>query len=423
MVKLQLEMTQLKADAEKRTQDKEEECEATRKNQQRAVESLQASLEAEVKGRAEATKAKKKLENEVNKLEIQLENTDRSNTELTRLVKRLQQQIKELQTQVEDESRQHDDAQEQLSLLDRRNSIVASELEEMRSVVEVSERSRKTMEIELLDLTDKCNEFNNQLLSASSIKKKLEGDLQQLMAENEDCVNEIRTLEEKLRKSAAETSHLAEELRHEQERTQHLQKVKKGQDSQIQELNAKVEEAEQMMLQDGRKLLQKMEAQIKDLELELDTEQKKHMETMKTLKKHERRLKELSFQAEEDQKTQQRNQDVIERLHSKLKTYKRMVEEAEEQANLNLSKYRKSISDLDQAEERADVAEAALTRIRSKHRASFRKAFSSGRTSPTTLHIRTPSVAGSEGRGERLEDDPASLIPTYLDSLKRFTAD
>lgn len=71
-----------------------------------------------------------------------------------------------------------------------------------------------------------------------------------------------------------------------------------------------------------------MNVQVKELELELDSEQKRHGETVKTLRKNERRLKELLFQSEEDQKNQQRMQELVERLQNKMKAYKRQVEEA-----------------------------------------------------------------------------------------------
>lgn len=68
--------------------------------------------------------------------------------------------------------------------------------------------------------------------------------------------------------------------------------------------------------------------QIKELETELDGEQKRHVETVKTLRKNERRLKELVFQTEEDHKTNQRMQELVEKLQNKLKVYKRQIEEA-----------------------------------------------------------------------------------------------
>lgn len=68
--------------------------------------------------------------------------------------------------------------------------------------------------------------------------------------------------------------------------------------------------------------------QIKELDTELDSEQKRHVETVKILHKNERRLKELVFQTEEDHKTNQRMQELVEKLQNKLKIYKRQIEEA-----------------------------------------------------------------------------------------------
>lgn len=58
------------------------------------MESLQASLEAEAKGRAEALRMKKKMEGDLNEMEIQLEHANRNNAELVKTLKKMQQQIK-----------------------------------------------------------------------------------------------------------------------------------------------------------------------------------------------------------------------------------------------------------------------------------------------------------------------------------------
>lgn len=62
----------------------------------------------------------------------------------------------------------------------------------------------------------------------------------------------------------------------------------------------------------------------------------------------------------------------------------------EEQANVNLAKYRKTVHELDDAEERADIAESALTKIRTKSRGSFGKGYSS--VSVSRSASRHPSV-------------------------------
>ncbi|MDJ8948213.1 hypothetical protein PO867_15085, partial [Clostridium perfringens] len=102
----------------------------------------------------------------------------------------------------------------------------------------------------------------------------------------------------------------------------------------------------------------------------LDNEQKRHQETQKNMRKQDRRLKELAFQSDEDRKNQERMQDMIDKLQQKIKTYKRQVEEAEEIAAINLAKYRKVQHELEEAEERADMSENTLAKLRAKNRSS-----------------------------------------------------
>ena len=79
----------------------------------------------------------------------------------------------------------------------------------------------------------------------------------------------------------------------------------------------------------------------------------------------------------------ERMQDLVEKLQAKIKTYKRQVEEAEEIAAMNLAKYRKVQHELEDAEERADVAEGSLGKVRSKNRSSA----SVGRLSEAVSHL------------------------------------
>ncbi len=58
---------------------------------------MQASLDAESKGKAEAIKQKKKLEEDINELEIQLDHSNRTNADLQKQVKRVQQQVEVFQ--------------------------------------------------------------------------------------------------------------------------------------------------------------------------------------------------------------------------------------------------------------------------------------------------------------------------------------
>ncbi|KAK2836602.1 hypothetical protein Q7C36_014471 [Tachysurus vachellii] len=392
VVRVQLELAQVKADIDRRIHEKEEEFEITRKNHQRAVESLQANLEAEAKGRAEALRLKKKMESDLNEMEIQLDHANKNNSELVKTLKRLQQQIKDMQVQMDEDARVHEELREQYNLQERRLCLMQTEIEEVRSGLEASERSRKLLEQELVDVTEHHNELSVQHQALNVMKRKLEADLTRLSTENEELISEFRAADERAKKAITDATRMAEELRQEQDHCMHLEKIKKNNELTIKDLQLKVEEAEELALKAGKRTIQKLEAKAKELESELDAEQKRHVDTVKALRKNERRLKELTFQSEEDQKTNQRMQELVEKLQNKLKSYKRQIEEAEEQANTSLSKYRKTMHELDDAEERAGMAEMALNKLRTRNRASVSKGF----TNVEIVQVTKTSKSSSE---------------------------
>uniref|UniRef100_A0A8B9KPQ9 Uncharacterized protein n=1 Tax=Astyanax mexicanus TaxID=7994 RepID=A0A8B9KPQ9_ASTMX len=328
VVRVQLELAQVKADIDRRIHEKEEEFEITRKNHQRAIESLQASLEAEAKGRAEALRMKKKMECDLNEMEIQLEHANKNNSDLVKTLKRLQQQIKDMQMQMDEDARVHEELREHYSLQERRVCLLQTEIEELRSGLEASERSRKLMEQELVDVTERHNELYSQNQSLIIIKRKMEADLTRVSNENEELISEFRSADERAKKAITDATRMAEELRQEQDHCIHLEKIKKNNELMIKDLQLKVEEAEELALKSGKRTIQKLEVRVRELESELDVEQKRHVETVKVLRKNERRLKELIFQTEEDHKTNQRMQELVEKLQNKLKSYKRQIEEA-----------------------------------------------------------------------------------------------
>merc|ERR1711887_506178 len=78
----QLELTQIRQEIDRRIAEKDEEHENTRKTHVRAMESMQASLWAESKAKAEALKDKKKLESDINELEISYDHANKANHDL-----------------------------------------------------------------------------------------------------------------------------------------------------------------------------------------------------------------------------------------------------------------------------------------------------------------------------------------------------
>uniref|UniRef100_A0A8C2YHC7 Myosin heavy chain 7B n=1 Tax=Coturnix japonica TaxID=93934 RepID=A0A8C2YHC7_COTJA len=362
-LRIQLELNQIKADVDRKLAEKDEEFENLRRNHQRAMDSMQATLDAEARAKNEAVRLRKKMEGDLNEMEIQLSHANRQAAEFQKLGRQLQAQIKDLQIELDDTQRQNDDLKEQTAALERRNNLLLAEVEELRAALEQAERSRKLAEQELLEATERVNLLHSQNTGLINQKKKLETDISQLSSEVEDAVQECRNAEDKAKKAITDAAMMAEELKKEQDTSAHLERMKKNMEQTIKDLQMRLDEAEQIALKGGKKQIQKLEARVRELEGELDAEQKKMAEAQKGIRKYERRIKELSYQTEEDRKNLTRMQDLIDKLQSKVKSYKRQFEEAEQQANSNLAKFPRAQHMLDEAEERADTAESQVTSL------------------------------------------------------------
>jgi hypothetical protein len=66
---------------------------------------------------------------------------------------------------------------------------------------------------------------------------------------------------------------------------------------------------------------------VRDLELELDEEKRRHAETLKILRKKERQVKEVLIQSEEDQKNVALLQESLDKLNQRVSIYKRQLQE------------------------------------------------------------------------------------------------
>ncbi|KAK4811779.1 hypothetical protein QYF61_005347 [Mycteria americana] len=368
ILRLQLELNQVKSEIDRKIAEKDEEIDQMKRNHLRVIESLQSSLDAEIRSRNEALRLKKKMEGDLNEMEIQLSHANRVAAEAQKNLRNTQAVLKDTQIHLDDALRTQEDLKEQVAMVERRANLLQAEVEELRAALEQTERSRKLAEQELLDATERVQLLHTQNTSLINTKKKLETDIAQIQGEMEDTIQEARNAEEKAKKAITDAAMMAEELKKEQDTSAHLERMKKNLDQTVKDLQHRLDEAEQLALKGGKKQIQKLEARVRELEGEVDAEQKRSAEAVKGVRKYERRVKELTYQSEEDRKNILRLQDLVDKLQMKVKSYKRQAEEAEELSNVNLSKFRKIQHELEEAEERADIAESQVNKLRVKSR-------------------------------------------------------
>merc|ERR1711981_1463797 len=155
----QLELTQVRAEIERRIAEKEDEFLSTKKNFQKAVDGMQLALETESKAKAEAVRMKKKLEADVSELEVSLEHANAANQETQKVIRNYHQKIRDSQTNLENEQRAKDVARDNLLAAQRRANTLQNALEESRTLLEQADRARRITEQELSDTNEQLPEL------------------------------------------------------------------------------------------------------------------------------------------------------------------------------------------------------------------------------------------------------------------------
>merc|ERR1719145_188789 len=370
VLRCQLELSQVKQDIERRLQQKDEEFASTKKNFGKALEGMQMALEGETKGKVEALRMKKKLEGDVLDLETSLEHANAANAESQKNIKMIQQRLREVQARFEEETRAKAIAQDNLIAADRKCNANQNALEEARTLLEQSDRNRRMIEQELADTNETLSDQTCQNQAIVGAKPKCEQEMNNLGHDLDEMTSEAQMSEEKAQRAMVDAARLADELRAEQEAAMMLERDKKLLEAQVKDAQSRLDEAEQQALKGGKKAMAKMDTRIRELESELDAENRRFADAQKNLRKSERHVKELTYTQEEDRKNHERMQALIDQLQGKIKSYKKQIEEAEEIAALNLAKYRQVEGNLAQSGERADLNEQALAKMKAQSRAS-----------------------------------------------------
>merc|ERR1719392_246857 len=351
VLRASLELTQVRQEIDRRLHQKDEEFAATKKNFAKAIDGMQMELESETKGKVEALRMKKKLETDVVDLGVALEHANAANAESQRNIKRIQTTIREVQAKYEDEVRAKTAAQDSLIAAERRVNANQNALEEARTLLEQSDRNRRMIEQELADTNETLSQQTCTNQAINGAKSKCEAEMNHLGNDLDEMASEAKMSEDKAQRAMIDAARLADELRAEQESAMMLERDKKLLEAQV---------------KDAKKAIAKMETRIRELESELDAENRRLGDASKNLSKSERHIKELSYSMDEDKKNQERMQALIDQLQGKIKSYKKQIEEAEEIAALNLAKYRQVQNNLSVSVERADLNEQALAKTRAR---------------------------------------------------------
>ncbi|XP_023346082.1 myosin heavy chain, muscle, partial [Eurytemora carolleeae] len=299
-----------------------------------------------------------------------LDHANANNVETQKTIQKYQLQVRDVQAKFEEESHAKIIAQDNLVTAERKANANKNALEEARTLLEQTDRTRRMLEQDHSDSNEQLSEMvvSNQAITAS--KRKMEQEMATLQNDLDEMGHEVMMSEEKACKAMIDAARLADELRAEQEFAMAVERDRKLLEAQVKDLSSKCDEAETNALKGGKKAIAKMDTRIRELESELDAENRRYGDAQKNLRRSERRVKELIFQQDEDRKNHERMQALVDQLQSKIKSYKKQIEEAEEIAALNLAKFRQVQGNAAESMERADLNEQVLARMKVRGRSS-----------------------------------------------------
>ncbi|NWR95975.1 MYH7 protein, partial [Furnarius figulus] len=301
ILRAQLEFNQVKAEYERKLGEKEEEMEQVKRNHLRVVESLQTSLDAETRSRNEALRLKKKMEGDLNEMEIQLSHANRGASEAQKQVKNLQGYLKVTPD---------NDLVATGIQVTQDIALVATGTQVTQDIALVATGTQVTQDNDLVSIQTQVTQDNDMvateedkknLLRLQDLVDKLQMKVKAYKRQAEEAVGERGGGEEGGKAKPKDikppqAAMMAEELKKEQDTSAHLERMKKNMEQTIKDLQLRLDEAEQLALKGGKKQLQKLEGRVRELENELEAEQKRNAESVKGLRKSERRVKELSYQ-------------------------------------------------------------------------------------------------------------------------------
>lgn len=203
----------------------------------------------------------------------------------------------------------------------------------------------------------RVSELTITVQTITNDKRRLEGDLSVMQTDLDEAINARQADEDRANRLQNEVNRLADELRQEQDNYKHAESLRKSLEVEIREITVKLEEAEAYATREGRRMVSKLQSRVRDLESEMDQENRRAKDALANARKYERQYKELLQQSEDDRRMNIELQDLLDKVQLKMKTYKRQCDEAEEVLAITTTKYRKAQAMIEDAEHRADMAE------------------------------------------------------------------
>uniref|UniRef100_A0AAZ1WZ90 Myosin, heavy chain b n=1 Tax=Oreochromis aureus TaxID=47969 RepID=A0AAZ1WZ90_OREAU len=360
MSKANSEVAQWRSKYETDAIQRTEELEEAKKKLAQRLQDAEESIEAVNSKCASLEKTKQRLQGEVEDLMIDVERANSLAANLDKKQRNFDKVLAEWKQKYEESQAELEGAQKEARSLSTELFKMKNSYEEALDHLETMKRENKNLQQEISDLTEQIGETGKSIHELEKAKKTVETEKSEIQTALEEAEGTLEHEEAKILRIQLELNQVKGEIdRKLAEKDEEMEQIKRNSQRVIDSMQSTLD-AEVRSRNDALR--------VRELETEVEAEQRRGADAVKGVRKYERRVKELTYQTEEDKKNLVRLQDLVDKLQLKVKAYKRQAEEAEEQANTHMSRLRKVQHEMEEAQERADIAESQVNKLRVKSR-------------------------------------------------------
>lgn len=302
-------------------------------------------------------KQKSRLQSEVEVLIIDLEKANGTARELQKRVEQLERINIETKTRLEETIQMYESCQRDLRTKQQELQRTVHELEKTREQRDGLARENKKLADDLSDAKNTLSEYNRRLHELELELRRLENERDELTAAYKEAEAGRRAEEQRAQRLNSELA----QFRHEaekrlQEKDEEIEAIRKATSIEIEQLNARVVEAETRLKTEVTRIKKKLQIQITELEMSLDTANKTNIDLQKTIKKQSLQLTEITAHYDE---LQRQLQVTLDQLSVSQRRVQALTAEAEEirgnyesalrgkkQAELQVEEYSSRINEL-----------------------------------------------------------------------------
>ncbi|XP_017769103.1 PREDICTED: paramyosin, long form-like [Nicrophorus vespilloides] len=257
-------------------------------------------------------KQKSRLQSEVEVLIIDLEKANGTARELQKRVEHLERVNLDLKTRLDETLAMYEQGQRDLRNKQQEIQRLNHELDKTREQRDALARDNKKMADDLHDARNTITEYTRRMHEMEIELRRLENEREELTAAYKEAEAGRKAEEQRSQRLASELNlfrHEAEKRLHEKD--EEIEAIRKATSIEIEQLNARVVEAETKLKSEVARIKKKLQIQITELEMSLDSANKINIDLQKTIKKQSFQLTELTAHYDEVQRQLQVTLDQL----------------------------------------------------------------------------------------------------------------